>query len=702
MADQVDFPNIYIDGTTGGVGSEADPYTNLSDVNWTTGGDNSIFDYLAGSPAASPTIHLDKAATWREQMTVGASGTATYPIVITSYGSGADPIINGGDVLTTFVDSTALHQESYSLTHDAESSAAIAFRIPIAANDLSVNGAYIRVTIGAHSAQSTFTSAYIGEKASAGDAYDMEGGTITEILFDAGSGCTVAAGVDKTSDWLSYTFDKTKDYIISFAADNGYARKSNSGNGASYKVGDGANAGTADVTGYTTVATSYILKRLDIGIAAPANVYEKTGVTTQPFIAIYDGTLLTVDASSPIDVGSNEWYWVNDTLYVNVGEDPDTGVLEAGQRNACITASSKDYITVDSLKVTCSNYEAIYNNGGTTWIIQDCTADKTSVTRDAGSHYGTIRMKDSSVATIDGCTITNTVTDGIYCDAFDDLTITDNTLTNNLGLYGDNIHLADCDTYSVLRNTCDTSTVGNIKAILGAGGTIANNTCANGVTTGIAVAGTTIAVYRNLITDCNNGATSAGIQIADNGIDIAGSIYYNIIDSCSYGIYCVGNTHNRNINFYNNVVYADTKGRGLSLISTNYWGNIKNNIFRMPSATSYVFQVSSIKGGETVTSDYNSIGPDATNSIYYGGTTYSTLATYVAGKSQDASSQNSDPLMTDPANDDFTLQFGSPCINRGVDVVLSTDYLEIAKVPTGHRPDIGAYEHKDGSNAIFF
>ena len=96
-ADQPDFPKIYIDEGCGGthVGSQANPYDDLSDINWTTGGDNSIFDYLAGSPTQSPTIYLKKGDTWREQMTIGCSGTATYPIIITSYGSGADPIISG-------------------------------------------------------------------------------------------------------------------------------------------------------------------------------------------------------------------------------------------------------------------------------------------------------------------------------------------------------------------------------------------------------------------------------------------------------------------------------------------------------------------------------------------------------------------------------------------------------------------------------
>jgi len=52
MADQADFPNIYLDESvaSGGVGSEADPYSDFSEINWTTGGDNSIYDYYNNIP----------------------------------------------------------------------------------------------------------------------------------------------------------------------------------------------------------------------------------------------------------------------------------------------------------------------------------------------------------------------------------------------------------------------------------------------------------------------------------------------------------------------------------------------------------------------------------------------------------------------------------------------------------------------------
>lgn len=100
MANQANFPDIYIDGTTGGDGSLASPYASFSEINWTTGGDNSVTDYYAGDPAASVKIHFKRGETWREFCNIGASGTATYPIYLTDYDSGALPLFLGSILIS--------------------------------------------------------------------------------------------------------------------------------------------------------------------------------------------------------------------------------------------------------------------------------------------------------------------------------------------------------------------------------------------------------------------------------------------------------------------------------------------------------------------------------------------------------------------------------------------------------------------------
>jgi len=78
-----------------------------------------------------------------------------------------------------------------------------------------------------------------------------------------------------------------------------------------------------------------------------------------------------------------------------------------------------------------------------------------------------------------------------------------------------------------------------------------------------------------------------------------------------------------------------------------------------------------------------------------------TLTQWQSNHSQDTiGTINSDPLLTDPANGDFTLQAGSPCINAGTDVGLTQDY-EGNSVPDGNAPDIGVYEYQGSIDGIY-
>jgi hypothetical protein len=101
-ADQVDFPDIYIDADAGdgGVGSQADPYNEFSDINWTTGGDNSIYDYINGTPSQDVTINLQRGDEWHEMLDVGTGGNSSYSVVIQPYGTGDDPVIIGASLMT--------------------------------------------------------------------------------------------------------------------------------------------------------------------------------------------------------------------------------------------------------------------------------------------------------------------------------------------------------------------------------------------------------------------------------------------------------------------------------------------------------------------------------------------------------------------------------------------------------------------------
>jgi len=109
--------------------------------------------------------------------------------------------------------------------------------------------------------------------------------------------------------------------------------------------------------------------------------------------------------------------------------------------------------------------------------------------------------------------------------------------------------------------------------------------------------------------------------------------------------------------------------------------------------------------------DYNMYyDPTLTNKWNFDGTTYSTLAAWVAAQTQDANSPaTADPLFINAGSAHFSLQSTSPCIDAGVDVGLSLDYAGNA-VPQGIGVDIGAYEYEpdlgiiaiDASGRIIF
>jgi len=92
-ADQVDWPDIYIStsGTGTGVGSELDPYADFDEVNYTTGGDNSVYDAIDGNSAV--TINLQCNGTWNDTIVQIEGGKAGYSVTYQSYGTGAKPII---------------------------------------------------------------------------------------------------------------------------------------------------------------------------------------------------------------------------------------------------------------------------------------------------------------------------------------------------------------------------------------------------------------------------------------------------------------------------------------------------------------------------------------------------------------------------------------------------------------------------------
>jgi len=157
---------------------------------------------------------------------------------------------------------TALDANSGSSTSE------YAWRNLVPAASFSIDSGEVRVKLEAASDLDTYIAGcYIGEKAASGDAFDMQPGTISQFLFSASGTILIPAGTTATSDWLTYSFDKTKDYFISIGTgdgSNGKTRVQTSSQTYYKKSGAQAEAGVADVTGYDTDTGSVTFRELEV------------------------------------------------------------------------------------------------------------------------------------------------------------------------------------------------------------------------------------------------------------------------------------------------------------------------------------------------------------------------------------------------------------------------------------------------------
>ena len=140
------------------------------------------------------------------------------------------------------------------------------FRMIIPAAQISTSGSRIRVTITGHSSStSEIDNVSIVERS--GSSADGTT-TPTELLFGGGGhGCTITAGNTAVSDWLTYSLDETKDYLISVdvAVSNGNRREDlSTGYGRYFKASDNSYNAQNMPAGYTDQSgfayTSYVSK----------------------------------------------------------------------------------------------------------------------------------------------------------------------------------------------------------------------------------------------------------------------------------------------------------------------------------------------------------------------------------------------------------------------------------------------------------
>jgi len=391
------------------------------------------------------------------------------------------------------------------------------------------------------------------------------------------------------------------------------------------------------------------------------NIWSAT-LTTEPEQVWFDGTNGTIAATYAALDADQEWYYcdacgdgADDTLYQFVGddEDPDTKYIapgtEASQRAANITAAGMDYITIDGLDLKHNTGggggAAIHCSGNClSWTIQNNTIHDS----DRGAIW--LRTTSGSEQTghlIQDNDIDNTCIDigdcgGILLDFVDSSTIQRNNI-NNDGEHAIRIRNGDSNIiqYNILSNNGSSGLAITDSADPGVGKP-ANN----------------IARYNIAYGNSHLDAGKSNMEMINTG---GGNKYHNnlLYNSVTRGFRTSGADGDF---FYNNTIY--NSGTDGMYINTSQNLTIKNNIIDTVG-DNHIEVDDNITGHDI---DYNLYGDDIDTQFEWNDTPYN-FADWKTNSSQDANSPAiADPLFTNAAGGDFTLQATSPCRNVGVDL----------------------------------
>jgi hypothetical protein len=330
---------------------------------------DTIADVNGATFAAGDSVLFKRGCTWREQLTVPSSGSAGLPITFGAYGTGADPIISGADIITTWADNGAVSENV------GDTGTATGF---MSANYIY----YIKVTTAGGGQLQSF-KAYFGaggdtaitkfKFAVYADNANLPG-TIVANTTSAELAAPSRNGWNTATVTSGATLSASTVYWIAYWA-NGFdgqgPRKTTTGAKRVYesKAYDGFPA-SRGVTDYDTDGGS-IYMVLGSGVA---DTWKAT-LTTQPYAVWFDGTLGQAKTSIAACGSARDWFWASNVLYCYSTTDPDTAYttpgIEACVRANCIDIDTKNYITTQNI----SFYKGGNSSTNTQYLarLKDCT-----------------------------------------------------------------------------------------------------------------------------------------------------------------------------------------------------------------------------------------------------------------------------------------------------------------------------------------
>ncbi len=400
----------------------------------------------------------------------------------------------------------------------------------------------------------------------------------------------------------------------------------------------------------------------------PVYLYIKKGITTSTSLSVggsgssdTNRIIITVD---PLDTGANPIFQngdrpikTNNYDYITISYMTVTGTSTIN--NAVEVGDGSNYVTIDHILIHDVNTNAIKISGSTNayTVISNCTI---------------YNIGPSESNTYDGIggggTNTSILNNVVY-----------NVCEDSIETGGNNILVDGNEVYNTGWGgaACEASHPDAIVVGAGTNQTIRNNYIYDTYSQGLYIdiigastlTGTTL-IYNNVFNNVHGGNGAMTIH-EDPG-------------EC-----------NSVVKIYNNTFYDNPNGT-IALYNPKHCTSIdiKNNLMYGNGGGMYI----GTDAAPLTTSDYNFL---QTSSVW-SGTAYSSLLTWQAASGQDTNSEwGTNPLWSNPANGDFTLQFSSPAKNVGVSLVgvFTTDKVGISR-PQGAAWDIGAYEYVSSGGAI--
>lgn len=454
---------------------------------------------------------------------------------------------------------------------------------------------------------------------------------------------------------------------------------------------------------------------LSVTLEGSGPVYQ-AAVAWEPYVVVEDGVRLTREASLVAVDASGEWYADGATLYIRCSDDaiPSTHTIEAYRRRYGVDIGANSWITVDGLQFTGHQTVAAFEWGSAinisapsgTATLEGYVIQNNHFFSEGDNCIGGWIGTSANTRTVSGITIDANTFDewhwgrttdaakhaivlwsGDNADGWTNVTISDNTIAQDISLNPIN----------------DAPIPGDgINVILSGGTNVIQRNNVSGCSHGIVVAGLSAGVDLGVV------AYNNVHDVADDALWIDANcgalrVYYNILGptkDCSIDTFRGTAGTQEDLEVYNNL-FIDSDNAGVDLKKVTRV-TLKNNICSNCGLTNALHVADTVLNVDdngdsnttlpTLVSDYNLafVASGTANwsvNDLANGIVPSVFAAWKTLSGEDTHSVVSDPLFI--SSSDFRLQAGSPAINAGVDVGLTTDYL-------GHPiidfPDIGAYE----------